>query len=272
MITGAEFSIALTLASKIISTLSTERLKNRTDEILGDHNLADLMGELYELNEKQAKKQNRKWDKACEKIKLLEVSRAPKYMLFRYSTARSAYSLAKSYEVNVKKDTAFAKLQAYKRNVLQKQKEKENIEDAQTRNHPTEEDPTYRHIVRSSSTIVFDYSPPVGTPENPAIHCPVGSELTIPEGLKPGNIMFYSSSQTSSHPYHASSHHSDISMGGDESVDNASELIAETNHLAEILVSINNSNASIATTFYNFDDIDETGSDCGGSGDLTGNC
>ncbi|KAJ3995128.1 hypothetical protein F5050DRAFT_1713160 [Lentinula boryana] len=67
---------------------------------------------------------------------------------------------------------------------------------------------------------------------------------------------------------------SDTSMSENRSGDNASELIAETDHLAEILVSINNSNASIATTFYNLDINNETdaGGDCGSSGDLTGDC
>ncbi|KAJ3793169.1 hypothetical protein GGU11DRAFT_800756 [Lentinula aff. detonsa] len=275
MLTGAELSIAVTVASKIISTFSTHGLKKRTDEILGDQELANLLGELYKLNEEQAERQNRKWEMASEKIGLLAVNRGAKDVLVRYSIARSAYFLAQSYKVNVKKDTARAKLQAYKLG-----KGKQNVDD---RHHPTEEahlsssgqntNSTPEHIVRSASTIVFNYSVPVGTPENPAIHCPVGSELTIPKGLKPGNIIFYPSSQASSHQSHASSHHIDTSISGNRSVDNASELIAEADHLAEILVSINNSNVSIATTFYSLDINNETdagGSDCESSGDLTG--
>ncbi|KAJ3991282.1 hypothetical protein F5050DRAFT_1716217 [Lentinula boryana] len=279
MLTGAELSIAVTVASKIISTFSMHGLKKTTDEILGDQELANLLGELYKLNEEQAERQNRKWEMASEKIKLLAVYRGPKDVLVRYSIARSAYFLAQSYKVNVKKDTARAKLQAYKLG-----KGKQNVDD---RHHPTEvgsiflevldahlsssgqnTNSTPQHIVRSSSTMVFNYSVPVGTPENPAIHCPVGSELTIPKGFKPGNIIFYPLSQ-------ASNHQIDTPISGNRSVDNASELIAEADHLAEILVSVNNSNVSIATTFYSLDLNNETdagGSDFGSSGDLTSDC
>ncbi|KAJ3996369.1 hypothetical protein F5050DRAFT_1712161 [Lentinula boryana] len=106
MLTGAELSIAVTVASKIISTLSTHGLKKRTDEILGDQELANLLGELYKLNEEQAERQNRKWEMASEKIELLAVRRGPKEVLVQYSIARSAYFLAQSY----KKDTARAKI------------------------------------------------------------------------------------------------------------------------------------------------------------------
>ncbi|KAJ3782091.1 hypothetical protein GGU10DRAFT_364677 [Lentinula aff. detonsa] len=195
MITGAEVSVALVLAGKIISTLSTDGLRRKTDEILGDQELANLLGELYRLNDKQAREQSLKWEMASQKIGLLAVyGRGPIDVLVRYSIARSAYFLAQSYKVNVKKDTARAKLQAYKLG-----KGKQNVDD---RHHPTEEahlsssgqntNSTPEHIVRSSSTMVFNYSVPVGTPENPAIHCPVGSEPTIPKGLKPGNIIILS--------------------------------------------------------------------------------
>ncbi|KAJ3984788.1 hypothetical protein F5890DRAFT_1514723 [Lentinula detonsa] len=286
MITGAEISIALSVVSKLISTLSTSALKNGANEIVGDQKLVDLLGELYRLNEEQATTLHDQRDLVCKKIERLGTCRGPKYIVTRYSIARSAYSSAKVYKTNLKIDTASAKLQAFKESELRKQKGEPDMKEARSRDQPTEEthfsilaqnieNSTPRHIVRSSSTIVFDYSLPVGTPENPAIHCPVGSEPTIPKGLKPGNIIFYNSSQASSHHSHATSHHSDTSMSEHRSVDNASELIAEADHLAEILVSINNSNASIATTFYNLDINNETdadGSDCGSSGDLTGGC
>ncbi|KAJ3722149.1 hypothetical protein DFJ43DRAFT_669926 [Lentinula guzmanii] len=203
MITGAEVSIALSVASKLIWTLSTSALKNGANEIVGDQKLVDLLGELYRLNEEQATTLHDQRDLVCKKIERLGTCRGPKYILTRNSIARSAYSSAKVYKTKVKIDTASAKLQAFKESELRKQKGP-NMKEAQSRDQPTEEthfsilaqnieNSTPRHIVRSSSTIVFDYSLPVGTPENPAIHCPVGSEPTIPKGFKPGNIIFYNS-------------------------------------------------------------------------------
>ncbi|KAJ3722153.1 hypothetical protein DFJ43DRAFT_1093334 [Lentinula guzmanii] len=314
MLTGLEVSIIHIAAVKMRSELSTDQVKAKADEILFKPELADLMAVLFELNRPQALRNTAQWKRAraiCDSINTVQGS---KFILFRYISARTAYSLAKSYERRVKKDTASAKMQTYMKPESQqpKRKQRQSAMEAQI-DYPTEEDHSSithqspapspersasQYILRSSSMISFGY--PQGTPENPAIHCPVGSELTIPKGLKPGNIIFYPLSQASSHqvrviyPWsillhssmiltnepsqcksHASSHHIDTSISGNRSVDNASELIAEADHLAEILVSINNSNVSIATTFYSLDINNETdagGSDCESSGDLTSDC
>ncbi|KAJ3782089.1 hypothetical protein GGU10DRAFT_87548 [Lentinula aff. detonsa] len=289
MLTGLEVSIIHIAAVKMRSELSTDQVKAKADEILFKPELADLMGVLFELNRPQALRNTAQWKRAraiCDSINTVQGS---KFILFRYISARTAYSLAKSYERRVKKDTASAKMQTYMKPESQqpKRKQGQSAMEAQI-DYPTEEDHSSithqspapspersasQYILRSSSMISFGY--PQGTPENPAIHCPVGSELTIPKGLKPGNIIFYPLSQASSHQSHASSHHIDTSISGNRSVDNASELIAEADHLAEILVSINNSNVSIATTFYSLDINNETdagGSDCESSGDLTVDC
>ncbi|KAJ3793706.1 hypothetical protein GGU11DRAFT_748670 [Lentinula aff. detonsa] len=284
MLTGLEVATLRVVVTKLISELSTDQLNKKSDEILFDQKLADLMGVLFELNAKQALKNNERWEKACTIRASIIAVKGSRFTLFRYMSSRTVYSLAKSYQKQVEQDTATAKMKAY----MEKQKNMGNthIKDHATKevyssnSHQrlppswTTENSTSHHSQSSSSTTTFVCYPLMGTPQNPAIHCPVGSEPTIPKGLRPGNIIFYPLSQAPGYHSHASSHHSGTSMS-DRSVDNASELIAETDHLAEILVSVNNSNASIATTFYSLDLKDETdagGSDCESFGDLTVDC
>ncbi|KAJ3990860.1 hypothetical protein F5050DRAFT_1813341 [Lentinula boryana] len=284
MLTGLEVATLRVVVTKLISELSTDQLNKKSDEILFDQKLADLMGVLFELNAKQALKNNERWERACTIRASINAVRGSRFTLFRYMSSRTVYSLAKSYQKQVEQDTAAAKMKAY----IEKQK---NMGNAHIRDHATKEvyspndhqrlppswtteNSTSQNSQSSSSTTTFVCYPSMGTPQNPAIHCPVGSEPTIPKGLRPGNIIFYPLSQASGHHSHASIHHSGTSMS-DRSVDNGSELIAETDHLAEILVSVNNSNASIATTFYSLDlnnEADAGGSDCESSGDLTGDC
>ncbi|KAJ3999201.1 hypothetical protein F5050DRAFT_1039423 [Lentinula boryana] len=208
MITGAEISIIHFVAGKIKSKLSTDELKEKTEKILGDQQLVNLLGEFYQLDAKHAKEQNEQWDQAHNLIDTLETLQSSKFVL-RFMNARTAYSLAKSYKKNVIKSTTAAKLQAYKdelrkrsRSVFQKKKSTE--EAGRTTDKPTKEaysssshqappqnnaNVTPRYILRSSSGIAFAY--PRGTPENPTISCPVGSKPTIPEGCKYGSVVYY---------------------------------------------------------------------------------
>ncbi|KAJ3736034.1 hypothetical protein DFJ43DRAFT_1036400 [Lentinula guzmanii] len=226
MITGAEISIIHFVAGKIKSKLSTDELKEKTEKILGDQQLVNLLGEFYQLDAKHAKEQNEQWDQARDLIDTLKTLQKSKFVLLRFMNARTAYSLAKSFRTNVIEGTTAAKLQAYKDDLRKRSvrsmnisnvghygytetaiclpKKKSTEEAGRTTDKPTKEayssnshqaparnneNVTPRYILRSSSGIAFAY--PRGTPENPTISCPVGSKPTIPEGCKYGSVVYY---------------------------------------------------------------------------------
>ncbi|KAJ3796081.1 hypothetical protein GGU11DRAFT_789689 [Lentinula aff. detonsa] len=289
MITGAEISIIHFVAGKIKSELSPDELKEKTEKILGDQQLVSLLGELYQLDAKQAKERNDQWDRAHNLIDTLETLQSSKFVL-RFMNAHTAYSLAKSYKKNVIKSTTAAKLQAYKDDLRKRSSTEEagrttdkptkeayssNSHQAPARNN---ENVTPRYILRSSSGIAFAY--PRGTPENPTISCPVGSKPTIPEGCKYGSVVYYHDAlmndadleevnsedddlvtvieikdrpESAQHKSQASSsHHSEGSTSCETSIVNALKPMAETAHLVQDILKFANDND---------DDDDQSGAD-----------
>ncbi|KAJ3989191.1 hypothetical protein F5890DRAFT_1549827 [Lentinula detonsa] len=270
MITGAEISIIHFVAGKIKSKLSTDELKKKTEKILGDQQLVNLLGEFYQLDAKHAKEQNEQWDQARDLIDTLK-------------------TLQKS---NFEGTTA-AKLQAYKDDLRKRSVKKKSTEEAgRTTDKPTKEansssshqapaqnneNVTPRYILRSSSGIAFAY--PRGTPENPTISCPVGSKPTIPEGCKYGSVVYYHDAhmndadldevnsedddlvtvieikdgpESAQHKSQASSsHHSEGSTSCETSIVNALKPMAETAHLVQDILKFANDN----------DDDDQSGAD-----------
>ncbi|KAJ3744946.1 hypothetical protein DFH05DRAFT_1459871 [Lentinula detonsa] len=210
MITGAEISIIHFVAGKIKSKLSTDELKKKTEKILGDQQLVNLLGEFYQLDAKHAKEQNEQWDQARDLIDTLKTLQKSNFVL-RFMNARRHHcsqitglqgrfakaKCSKKHE-HLLVITAILK----QRSVFQKKKSTE--EAGRTTDKPTKEansssshqapaqnneNVTPRYILRSSSGIAFAY--PRGTPENPTISCPVGSKPTIPEGCKYGSVVYY---------------------------------------------------------------------------------
>ncbi|KAJ3722145.1 hypothetical protein DFJ43DRAFT_669661 [Lentinula guzmanii] len=118
MLTGLEVATLRVVVTKLISELSTDQLNKKSDEILFDQKLADLMGVLFELNAKQALKNNERWEKACTIRASIIAVKGSRFTLFRYMSSRTVYSLAKSYQKQVEQDTATAKMKAY----MEKQK------------------------------------------------------------------------------------------------------------------------------------------------------
>ncbi|KAJ3846559.1 hypothetical protein EV368DRAFT_69822 [Lentinula lateritia] len=151
MITGAEFSLIFVVARKLKSEFrSTSTIRKETEAILNNQQLVELLG--------------------------------TKFILVRHINIRNAYSLAKLYEEEVRRNTTDAQIQALRdkakdllkqqRNRRKKANEGKGEEEAPTRGLPT------HYLVQSPSLTTFAYPR-------------VGSTPTVPEGFKFGTLAFY---------------------------------------------------------------------------------
>ncbi|KAJ3744220.1 hypothetical protein DFH05DRAFT_1543415 [Lentinula detonsa] len=107
MWTGAEIPKLRLLARKIrLGLRTTSEIKEETDTILNDRELAELLGSLYELNENHAVRNIQRCYEAHEISETISALKGLKYALMRYISARKANSLARAYRYEVKKETA----------------------------------------------------------------------------------------------------------------------------------------------------------------------
>ncbi|KAJ3800674.1 hypothetical protein GGU11DRAFT_742287 [Lentinula aff. detonsa] len=108
MLTGVEIPKLRLLARKIrLGLRTTSEIKEETDTILNDRELAELLGSLYELNENHAVRNIQRCYEAHEISETISALKGLKYALMRYRvSARKANSLARAYRYEVKKETA----------------------------------------------------------------------------------------------------------------------------------------------------------------------
>ncbi|KAJ3985614.1 hypothetical protein F5890DRAFT_1123320 [Lentinula detonsa] len=105
MWTGAEIPKLRLLARKIrLGLRTTSEIREETDTILNDRELAELLGSVYELNENHAVRNIQRCYEAHEitSSETISALKGLKYALMRYISARKANSLARAYRYEVK--------------------------------------------------------------------------------------------------------------------------------------------------------------------------
>ncbi|KAJ3756875.1 hypothetical protein EV360DRAFT_71612 [Lentinula raphanica] len=178
--------------SKLKFGLST-RLEEKSERILNDDEILRLEKILYKLDRELATTKSKERQMASRYIAFNKQLTGFREMFTRYRHAREAYSMAKTYESNIRREAADAQMRAMREKHFQKQQQKqEQLRKDRTRTRSTEATLT----ISTSDRISPELIQLMGTLKKPAILCPIGKTPRIPKGFKPAYLIYYVSPAT----------------------------------------------------------------------------
>ncbi|KAJ3975429.1 hypothetical protein EV361DRAFT_504257 [Lentinula raphanica] len=173
--------------SKLKFGLST-RLEEKSERILNDDEILGLEKILYKLDRELATTKSKERQMASRYIAFNKQLTGFREMFTRYRHAREAYSMAKTYESNIRREAADAQMRAMREKYSQKQQRKqEQLREDRTRTRSTEATLT----ISTSDRISPELIQLMGTLKKPAILCPIGKTPRIPKGFKPAYLIYY---------------------------------------------------------------------------------
>ncbi|KAJ3824212.1 hypothetical protein F5880DRAFT_1561576 [Lentinula raphanica] len=124
--------------SKLKFGLST-RLEEKSERILNDDEILGLEKILYKLDRELATTKSKERQMASRYIAFNKQLTGFREMFTRYRHAREAYSMAKTYESNIRREAADAQMRAMREKYSQKQQRKqEQLREDRTRTRSTE--------------------------------------------------------------------------------------------------------------------------------------
>ncbi|KAJ3775352.1 hypothetical protein FB446DRAFT_725534 [Lentinula raphanica] len=155
--------------SKLKFGLST-RLEEKSERILNDDEILGLEKILYKLDRELATTKSKERQMASRYIAFNKQLTGFREMFTRYRHAREAYSMAKTYESNIRREAADAQMRAMREKYSRKQQRKqEQLREDRTRTRSTEATLT----ISTSDRISPELIQLMGTLKKPAILCPV---------------------------------------------------------------------------------------------------
>ncbi|KAJ3727151.1 hypothetical protein C8R42DRAFT_404335 [Lentinula raphanica] len=163
--------------SKLKFGLST-RLEEKSERILNDDEILGLEKILYKLDRELATTKSKERQMASRYIAFNKQLTGFREMFTRYRHAREAYSMAKTYESNIRREAADAQMRAMREKYSQKQQRKqEQLREDRTRTRSTEATLT----ISTSDRISPELIQLMGTLKKPAILCPIGKTPVYPK-------------------------------------------------------------------------------------------